>query len=107
MKKEPRRIDYPDQEDYKAWVILPAEWLGEHAVTREKIIAQSEAFQHVELLNAAIALAVVDDYGGIPGFEGADPEKWEPAKCPLRLLTWLTREVIEDFAEAYAVPKNS
>lgn len=104
--KESRRIEYPDQESHQAYVVMPAEWLGEHAIRREEVMLHAEKFKQVELLNAAIALAVVDDFGGFPGFESNDPREWEPAKCPITLLTWLSQVVVADLAAAYQVPKN-
>ena len=104
---EPRRIDYPDQATYPgAYVVLPGEWLGAHLLRRDEAVRATAAFNSESLRNAAIALAVADEWGGVPGITGK-PDEWDLRKTPVPLLMWLEREVFLSFAEAFVVPKAS
>ncbi len=102
---EPRRVpcDLPDYPD--AFVVLPPEWLGVHFQRRDEAVRAARVYNSNQITLAAIALALADEWGGIPGLGGDDPSKWDLAATPAALLVWLERAVYDDFARVYAVPK--
>lgn len=106
MLKTSRRIDCPIPGYESAYVVLPAEWLGEHLVKRDEVL-DALSLKNATLLRASIALAIADDWGGIPGLEQRnDPAKWELHKTPLTLLLWLVATVYNDFERAFVIPKG-
>jgi len=108
-RSEEKRItcSHPDYLD--AYVVLPPEWLGSHAVRRTEVLQAlgDRATGAPEIANLAVAMSVIDDWGGIPGIEDKDPEKWNLQKTPLYLINWISEAVLEDFGGAFRVPKNS
>ena len=101
-----RRKDCPLPDLEKAFVILPDEWFGIHAVRRDQAVNEFAKYESQTLLYFGIALALVDDWGGIPGLEGK-PEKWDFTKLPLEVIAWVNDVVLSDFNMAFIVPKNS
>jgi hypothetical protein len=104
-----RRIDCTVPNHQEVYVILPDEWLGKHALKRDEALKAIQAISvdSLELRNAVMALCLVEDWGGIPGLEGKDPEQWQVENLPLSVITWMTTVVIGDFNDAFRVPKNS
>ncbi|MCC6192068.1 MAG: hypothetical protein IT318_23815 [Anaerolineales bacterium] len=104
----PHRIDYPDQSAYPgAYIVLPPEWLGRHLVRRDAARKAALQYGSEQITVAAIALAIIDEWGGIPGIEGPDPVSWDFAAVPIPLLCWLQVAVYQDFVTAFVVPKAS
>jgi hypothetical protein len=100
-----RRFHFPGPQYPAAWVELPDEWLGEHLMKRDAAARAASHFNDGKITIAAISLCLADDWGGIPGLEGRDPTKWDFAKVPILIMVWLEREVFDDFAKAFTVPK--
>src|SRR5574341_1138307 len=102
-----RRVqcDLPGYE--AAWVDLPDEWLGEHLRRRDEAVRAAVKYRDGKITIAAIALCIVDDWGGIPGLEGKDPAQWDFLKLPIVLMVWLESVVFDDFSKAFTVPKAS
>ncbi len=90
-----------------AYVDIPDEWLGRHALKRDEAIRFTIPFNNMELTNLVIALLMVEDKGNIPGIAGNDPSKWDITETPLSLIAWLTDAVITDFNQSLHVRKNS
>lgn len=90
-----------------AFVVLPDEWLGEHAERYDQAIrAAAKRFEGRTLINFSIALTIAENWGGIPGLEGK-PENWDFTKLPLELISWMNQAVLNDYALALSVPKVS
>ncbi len=104
-KPEPRRIDYPTDSYPEAYVVLPGEWVGHHLQRRNDVLASVPDKTPNEIIQVSVALAVADEWGGIPGISGSDPEKWDFSKTPIALIAWLTSVVLTDFGKALTVPK--
>jgi len=105
-RPESRRIDCPHPDYRDVYVVLPAEWLGVHAVRRDQAVRAAARHKSDDLTALAIALAIVDDWGGIAGLDGDEPEKWQLDRVPIPVIAWLTDSVMTDFASAYVVPKE-
>lgn len=95
-------------EDYKEnYVVLPAEWLGQHLVKRDEIILSLKGteFEHSEdMRKLAISLQLADEIH-IPSL-GDDPEDWDIGNVPLPVLSWLIEVVFGDFLSATFIPKG-
>ena len=86
---------------------LPDEWLGKHAAIRDEAASQGRASGlTTSLINLATAIALLENYKGIPEMDGK-PEEWDFLAFPLPLMTWLSQTVLEDFYKAQKIPKNS
>lgn len=94
--------DYPG-----AYMVLPPEWLGLHAIRKDRAVAAASEHGSQDITQLAAALALLDDWGGIPGVTGKDPGQWDLAAVPIPLMSWLVTEALSDFMAAYAVPKAS
>ena len=101
-----RRKDCPLPGLEDAFIVLPDEWFGIHAVRRDQAVAISTGEEGKTLELFAIALALLDDWGGIPGLEG-NPENWDFTKLKLEIIAWINETVLLDFNMAFIVPKNS
>ena len=108
-RAEPRRVQFPGADYPDAYVILPAEWLGAHLLRRDEAVRAAQAHPHANatLTVATVALALADEWGGIPGLSGDDPAHWDLTQTPLPLLLWLEVVVWRDFLMTFEVPKNS
>lgn len=106
-----RRVNCPVSGYEAAHVVLPPEWLGAHLLRRDEVLAaleKSPAGKSPTLTRAAIALALADDWDGIPGLtDKHDPATWDVTAMPLGVLLWLVEAVYADFAQAFVVPKVS
>lgn len=104
-----RRFDCPVEGHTSAYVVLPDEWLGKHALRRDDALKAISNLENktVELSNAIMAVCLADEWDGIPGLEGNDPDGWRVEETPLVLLNWLAQVVIADFNASFIVPKNS
>jgi len=98
--------DHPDYGD--VYIVLPPDWLGSHAVRRTEVLHAlgDRATGAPEIANLAVSMAILDDWGGIPGIEGKSPEEWNLQKTPLYLINWISEVVLEDFGSAFRVQKN-
>lgn len=96
-----RKINYPGG----GWIGLPDEWLGLHAVRQKE--AQDKARQAglpEPFANLAVALALLDDWGELPGMDG-NPERWDYNQIRWALMNWITTQVFTDLSKALHVPK--
>lgn len=99
--KEPRKFACP----WGGYVLLPGTWLGEHAARREEAFRKAEKASLPNIFaRFSAALAVLEDWSGIPGMEG-NPEKWDLAKLDWGIMAWLIGLVEGDIAGALEVPK--
>lgn len=102
-----RRLDCPVSGHTDAYVILPEEWLGKHAMRRDEALRASAEYKNLELTNCAIAMALCEGWENIPGIEGNDPTQWDLAETPLSIIAWLADGVIGDFNKSFVISKNS
>ncbi len=93
---------------HEAFIELPDEWLGIHAERRDEAVdaAEKRGVKGAVLVQFAIALNLLDDWGEIPGLDGP-PEKWRFHEVPLEIIGWINLVVITEFAECFEVPKKS
>lgn len=97
-----RRIPCP----YGGWIDLPDRWYGEHASKRDIAAAKASEEKLPDTLRTfAVALALLDDWGGIEGLEG-NPEKWNLEKVPWETIAWVSGIVWGEIAVLLQVPKN-
>jgi len=97
-----RRFDCPYSEGH--WIELPDEWLGKHALEREKADkANQDNGLTGELAEFSICLVLSENFR-LPGLEGK-PENWDFGQMPLAVIAWVTALVSVGFNKAYAVPK--
>lgn len=87
------------------WIGLPDEWQGVHAVRQE------EAQQKVEHLPKpyqtwAVALALLEDWGDIPGLSG-NPDRWDFGGKSWPVMNWISLTVFADLQNALRFPKVS
>jgi len=101
-----KRLACPIQNYADAFVVMPDEWLGRHLVRRTAAVTAAAAWGDGQLTNAAIALAVVDEFGGVTGAPSADPKDWDLTATPLPVLRWLDDVVYAAFREAFVIPKG-
>jgi len=102
------KVFCPHPDYKKAYIVLPKEWTGDHIIRRNAILVQivDQEVRQSEAINAAIAIVLVDDWGGIQGMESKDPGEWDLRKVPLPVLAWLSDVVLNDFLSSFSVPKN-
>ncbi len=101
-----RRIDCPLEGFEAVYLVLPDVWLGLHAARRDQAIEQARPYKSLSLTEFGIALALLEDWGGITGL-GGPPDKWDFGQVPLRLLSWISGTVLDDFGRDLHVPKGS
>jgi len=106
VRQESRKLSCPHPDYLKASVTLPAEWLGKHAIAKDRAI---KAFPGLDpdLTNFVVAMHIVDGFSNIPGLVGADPAQWKLEMVPIPIISWVNDAVLSDFLAAYSVPKNS
>lgn len=108
VRDDQRKIDCPHPDYPKAFIVLPKEWLGRHAILKDEAMAKSEHYNSPDMTDLAVCLAILDDWGNIPGLEDrANPQSWDFRKVPVPILSWMTKEVLTDLSLAYTVPKVS
>lgn len=102
-----RRIDCPLKGFEKGFIELPDEWLGIHAQRRDEAVEVAiESGLKETLLQFSITLALLDNWGGIPGIDG-NPDQWDFTVLPLPLIAWMNGEVLTDYLACFEVPKKS
>lgn len=102
------RVGCPFSKWPEAWVELPDEWLGRHIGKRDEAVANAidRGIESSTLIQFAIALALAENWGGIPGLDGP-PEKWDFAQVPAEIIGWLNRVIVGSYDECFQVPKAS
>ena len=105
-QSEPKRIACPLPDYAETFVVLPGEFLGRHLVRRTAAVAAAAKWADSQIAEAAIALAVVDEFGGVPGAETPEPAAWDLTATPVPVLIWLKTEVYAEFTKAFDVPKG-
>lgn len=93
-----KKIDCP----YGGWIELPDEWLGEHLLRRDQVLAKTSTTGIVK--NFTLAIALLENWD-LPGLTGK-PDKWDVAKLPAAIIVWVASVVTADFAQVFEVPKN-
>lgn len=101
----PRRLQCPHPDYADAYVVLPAEWLGEHALRKARAEKAAESYENGQMTLLAVALLLVDEAGNIPGLDGNDPSQWKLEKVPIPILVWVQEAVLSDYASAFTLPK--
>jgi hypothetical protein len=101
-----RRIPCPWPLYAGAWLDLPDEWLGKHALAYDEALDKArEAGLSRIATNFALSLALLDNWE-LPGI-GGNPDGWQFAELPLPLIGWIIAAVLEDYNQCWQVPKNS
>ena len=100
-----RRVECPLPVYAEAFVILPDEWLGEHAERRDEAVRKGQELGPT-LRQFAVSVALLETWGNIPGLDG-NPEQWDFEKLPLDLIAWISASVTLDFNQCFVVPKVS
>lgn len=96
-----RKIDCP----LGGWIGLPDEWLGAHARRRDEALAAAQkAKQPPTLQSWSISLALLDDWGELPGMDGR-PENWDLDAKSWPLMNWIAEQVLGDMTRALRIPK--
>lgn len=87
---------------------IPSEWLGYHVDRRDKALAEAResGIKSSTLQDFAVALALAEDWGNIPGLDGP-PDQWDFQDVPLPLIAWMIATVVGPFADCFRVPKVS
>ena len=98
-----RRIDCP-YPDIEAHIELPDVWLGSHAERRDETLAKLRVDYGQTLQNFGVSLALLDNWQ-LPGLNG-NPDKWDFNKLDLRLIAWVSGQVLGDFSRCWIVPKE-
>lgn len=87
------------------WIERPAEWMGEHALVRDRAVKSAgDQLGTSDLLTFSVSLALAHDWR-LPGLEG-NPDKWDFSQLNLRIITWVNHVIFEDFQRCYQIPKN-
>ena len=108
VRDEQKKINCPHPDYEHTFIVLPKEWLGEHVIRKDAALEIiNKQHKSGDISNFAAAMAIVDDWGNIPGMEKRRPDEWDMAKVPVPIIAWVINEVLEDFAAAYKVPKVS
>jgi hypothetical protein len=108
VRKDQKKLVCPHPDYPNAFVVLPREWLGRHAILKDEAIVKTTKFNSVDITNLSVCLAIVDDFGNIPGLDKvSDPESWDFNKVPIPILSWIIDTVLGDMQAAYHVPKAS
>ena len=98
-----RRLECP-YPDIEAHIELPDIWLGVHAERRDETLGKLQADYGLTLQNFGVALSLLDDWQ-LPGLNG-NPDKWDFSLLDLRLIAWVSGQVLEDFSNCWKVPKE-
>lgn len=96
-----RQKDYPPG----GFIVLPDEWLGEHAERRDQALIKSEDLPQT-FRDFAVAVALCEDWGQIDALDG-NPENWDFQKIPWALMSWIIETVLGDLNKALTVSKKS
>ena len=104
-RTEPKKVSCTFDGYEDNYVVLPAEWTGQHLVLRDEIVSglPAEIKESEDMRKLAISLGLADEVH-IPSL-GEDPEDWDIGTVPLPILSWLTAVVFGDFLAATFVPK--
>jgi len=96
-----RRIDCPAG----GWIALPDEWLGRHALRLDKAKEQAREKGLPETFVAwAGALALIEDWGDLPGMDG-NPDAWDLGEKSWPVLAWISGQVYVDINRAMSLKK--
>lgn len=107
VRDDQRRVDCPHPDFQDAFLILPKEWLGEHAIRKDKATALAESIGSDDITNFAICMAIIDDWGNIPGMDSKELSDWDFNIVPIPIMQWIVETVLTDFLGAFIVPKAS
>ena len=107
VREDQKKLTCPDPDYPNAFIILPREWLGEHAIRKDRALQLVEKHGSPEISNFAVCMSILDDWGNIPGIDEKNVDKWDFNITPIRIITWVVETVLADFTLAYIVPKES
>ncbi len=106
VRDDQLKLTCPDPDYPNAFIVLPREWLGEHAIRKDRALQLAKEHGSQEISNFAVCMSILDDWGNIPGLDEKAPDKWDFNVVPIRLITWVVETVLSDFGLAYTVPKE-
>lgn len=96
-----RKIDCP----LGGWIGLPDEWMGAHAERRDEAQRKAEQTTQSDTLRAwIVALALLEDWGGVPGMDGK-PEAWDMKQMSWPVMNWIAQTTLADLQTALRFPK--
>jgi hypothetical protein len=99
-----RKIDCPFVNG--GWIELPDVWKGKHARRRDEASGlASEKNLPSTLLRFSVAMAIIENWGGIPGLDG-NPELWNLEEIGWDILNWVADVVFTDLNKALTVHRN-
>lgn len=81
--------------------------MGYHLRRKDEATRAVRELESEEVTYFAVSMALLDDWGNIPGIEGKNPEDWHTDETPAPIISWIQAEVMADFYAALAVPKVS
>ncbi len=106
VREDQLKLVCPDLDYSHAFIVLPREWLGEHAIRKDRALQLAEEHKSPEISNFAVCMSILDDWGNIPGLDEKEPDKWDFNVVPIRIISWVVETVLADFSLAYIVPKG-
>jgi len=106
VRGDQRKLTCPHPDYPNAFVILPKEWLGEHAIRKDRALQLADEHGSPEISNFAVCMSILDDWGNIPGMDSKDLDKWDFGVTPIPVISWVVETVLTDFSLAYIVPKE-
>ena len=107
VRDDQKKITCPHPDYPNAFIVLPKEWLGEHAIRKDRASQLAEEYKSTDIINFAVCMSILDDWGNIPGMDSKDLNEWDFRITPMPLIAWVVEEVLTDFSLAYIVPKES
>ncbi len=105
VRDDQRKLVCPHLDYTHAFIVLPQEWLGEHAIRKDRALQLANEHGSPEISNFAICMSILDDWGNIPGLDEKAPDKWDFNIVPIPIISWVVETVLADFSLAYVVPK--
>jgi hypothetical protein len=97
-----RRIDCPFIPG--AWIEIPDRWLGAHIDRRDEAGEKARELKlRPTAANFAVAIALMDDWHGLPGMDGK-PDRWKFAEIDAGLIAWINGQVLGDYMTCFLSP---
>lgn len=106
VRGDQKKITCPHPDYPNAFIVLPKEWLGEHAIRKDRATQLAEEYKSTDIINFAVCMSILDDWGNIPGMDSKELDKWDFGVAPLPIISWVVETVLTDFSLAYIVPKE-
>ncbi len=106
VRDDQRKLVCPHPDYSHAFIVLPKEWLGEHAIRKDRALQLVQEHGSPEISNFAVCMSILDDWGNIPGLSEKAVDKWDLGIVPIPVISWVVETVLADFNLAYIVPKE-